>query len=166
MAAKRSLPSWMCARDSGSSAGRERTGVNREKRPERTMLYWMNERELVETALSVLMTNTVKTGVACPAAAAEVSVIPETDTEEDSDLDAKERSCGSDSDVDVAEQQTVPYITSTEKGRLSGRSDSAGDHHSTSHSRDMEKDPELDDDSQRTKSDPEAMQLVREIFFS
>ena len=93
-------------------------------------------------------------------AAAEASVIPETDSEEEPDSDAQERNC--DSDVDVAEQETVPYITCIEKARLNRRSDSAGDHRPT-HSQAQ---PELEDNSQGTKSDPEALQLVREIFFS
>lgn len=96
-----------------------------------------------------------------------MSVIPETDTEEEPDSDAQERTCVSDSDVDIAEQETVPYITCAAKAQLSRRSDSAGDHRPT-HSHGLEKEPELEDNGQRTKSDPdpEALKLVREIFFS
>lgn len=170
MAAKRSLPSWMSACVSGSSGKHQSSVVNRrksggQKRAERTMLYWMNERELAETALSVLLANTVEPDVACPVSDAEASVIPETDTDEESDLDAQERICGSKSNVDVAEQQTVPYITCIEKERSSVESDSADDQHYI-HLRALGKDPELDDDSQGSKTDPEALQLVREIFFS
>ncbi|XP_072519986.1 uncharacterized protein [Salminus brasiliensis] len=163
MAAKRNLPSWMsaCASESSevqrSEANTKKRG--RQKRPERVMLYWMNERELAETALSALKRNHAKTEVACPVATTEVSVIPETDTEEEPDLDVQERTCGSDSDVDVAEQQTVPYITCIEKER-SSRSDSAGDQRPT-HSQARG----LEESSHRTKTDPEALQLVREIFF-
>ncbi|KAL6480552.1 hypothetical protein MHYP_G00115850 [Metynnis hypsauchen] len=175
MSVKRSLPSWMT--DCGSGRRREEQPLRscarkrpetsaktspRNQRPDRIMMYWMNERELMETALGVLKKNDakVKTDTACPVVAAEVSVSPETDSEEEPDLDAQERNC--DSEVDIAEQETVPYITCIEKDRFSRRSDSAGDHRPT-HSQAQ---PELEDNFQRAKSDPEALQLVREIFFS
>ncbi|KAL7885555.1 hypothetical protein AOLI_G00058500 [Acnodon oligacanthus] len=175
MSVRRSLPSWMTDCGSGrrreeqplGSGARKRPETSaesrpRKKRPERLMMYWMNERELMDTALGVLKKSDakLKTDAACPALAAEVSVIPETDSEEEPDSDAQERNC--DSDVNVAEQETVPYITCIEKDRFSRRSDSAGDHRPI-HSQAQ---PELEGNSQRTKSDPEALQLVREIFFS
>ncbi|KAI4899728.1 hypothetical protein NFI96_013633 [Prochilodus magdalenae] len=176
MSAKRCLPSWMTTGE--SSAGRHsdatlsssrsttkrpaaHTPRGATQRPERVMMYWMNERELMETALGFLKKNDVMVRHRRPQAAAEVSIIPETDSEDEPDSDAQESST-CESDKDVAEQETVPYITCTEKERSSRRSDSTGDIHPT-HSQAQ---PELEDNPLRTKPDAEALELVREIFFS
>ncbi|XP_066506126.1 uncharacterized protein si:ch211-127m7.2 [Hoplias malabaricus] len=167
MSVKRSLPSWMmtsCEKHSERKTVGTHTRERKRKRPERKMLYWMNEVELMDTTQSVLKRNGIKRAKVCPVETENVSIIPETDSEEEPDSDVQERSCISDSDLNVAEQETLAYITSTEKERSSTKSDTKDQ--LPFHLRALEKESDSEDESLRTDPDPDALQLIRDIFFS
>ncbi|KAM9470788.1 uncharacterized protein Hap1MRO34_012708 [Clarias gariepinus] len=173
MSAKRNLPAWMVA--SGPKRGKEEKlrecvksnpEVNTNKRGgkkcTKRMMYWMNEQELVETALSVLQRDNRKPAAAnrCALPNPERMVIPETDPEDTSDSDISEPA------VDIAEQQTVPYTRCFEEKQSSTASESSAEQPPAS-SAVLEKKPESEEDnSPQSNSDHEALQVVRDIFFS
>ncbi|XP_051978858.1 uncharacterized protein si:ch211-127m7.2 [Xyrauchen texanus] len=156
----RNLPLWMVKSDVQSGkdndAVRKKTPgatnkTAKKKRLKSVITYWMNERELVETALSFLKEDKAcgRTAVKLP----EVGIIiPETDAEtSDSDDGVLYTDC------DIAEQETVPFGNCMEEStsaNLVKNLDGLGT---------SEKKPQLEDISQKTD---EALELVREIFFS
>ncbi|KAK2867263.1 hypothetical protein Q8A67_025380 [Cirrhinus molitorella] len=147
----RNLPPWMVKSDIQSTKHKahcESTKRISKKRLESVVTYWMNEQELVETALSLLMNDELCAKDATQAPE-EMRIIPETDKDM-SDTDVQDRTCVS----NIAELETVPYGNCMEEGtsskpdcHLKPLSDGPG----------ASEKPEVVDD--------EALKLVREIFF-
>ncbi|KAF4095165.1 uncharacterized protein si:ch211-127m7.2 [Onychostoma macrolepis] len=152
----RNLPPWMVKSEVQSKDNEavkkktrgETTKRIAKKRLESVVKYWMNERELVETALSHL-----KEDKACAKDATqapeEVRIIPETD-EDMSDSDVQDRTYVS----NITEQETVPYGNCLEE--------------STSTKPDCHLKPPSDGSgaSEKPYVDDDALELVREIFFT
>ncbi|XP_051548177.1 uncharacterized protein si:ch211-127m7.2 [Myxocyprinus asiaticus] len=164
----RNLPLWMVKSDVQSSkdndAIRKKTPGTTNKTVKKQCLksvitYWMNERELVESALSFLKKDEAcgRTAVKLP----EVGIIiPETDAET-SDSDVHDSVLYT--DCDIAEQETVPFGNCMEEStsaKLGSHLKLHLDGLGTS-----EKKPQLEDISQKPDAD-EALELVREIFFT
>ncbi|XP_056596621.1 uncharacterized protein si:ch211-127m7.2 [Triplophysa dalaica] len=147
----RNLPIWMVKSDDQVTAAvRKKTQRTAKNRPRRVIEYWMNERELVETALCVL-----KNSKACNRDQKSISdhvemVIPETS---DSEV--------SDTDCDVTEQETVPYANCMNEGI------STSDTHLKPHIDGSGAYEKLEEPLQKhDASDDDALELVREIFFN
>ncbi|KAK3535679.1 hypothetical protein QTP70_019721 [Hemibagrus guttatus] len=163
MSAKRNLPAWMVASDPKSGKD-EQIRESLKRKPEvktnkrvrkkciKRMMYWMNESELVETALGVIKRDKREAAAAdrCAPLNTEMTVVPETDHEETTDSDV------SDPAVDYAEQETVPYSECIEKRNEQRLASSAGVH----------KEAVSEEDKSETDPDPEALQVLRDIFFS
>ncbi|XP_060784167.1 uncharacterized protein si:ch211-127m7.2 [Neoarius graeffei] len=171
MSAKRNLPVWMVASDNKSGKEKQmREAVKRKpeinpdrcvrKKCTKRMMYWMNEQELVETALSVLERENRETAAAdrCAPSHTETTVIPETDHEETTDSEVSEAA------VDIAEQETVPYSKRLEERRRSSASENSDERRRAS-SVVLEKEVESEKDNSRSDYDHEALQVLREIFF-
>ncbi|XP_052399824.1 uncharacterized protein si:ch211-127m7.2 [Carassius gibelio] len=151
----RNLPPWMVKSDVQRSKDNEavmkktrgETTKSKAKKRLKSVKYWMNERELVETALVLL-----KDDEACAKdamqAPEELRIIPETD-EDASDPDVQDRRCVS----DIAEQETVPYGNYMEE-----RACTKADCH-------LKPPPDGSGASEKHDVDDEALELVREIFF-
>lgn len=75
-----------------------------------------------------------------------MTVVPETDPEETTDSEVSESPA-----LGIAEQETVPYGDCLEEGRYSEASESSA---------------EKKAESEESDSDHEALQVLREIFFS
>lgn len=88
-----------------------------------------------------------------------MTVIPETDHEETTDSEVSEPA------VDIAEQETVPYTKCLEERRSSSASESSGEQCRAS-SVGLEKEAESEADNSQSDGDHEALQVLREIFFS
>ncbi|XP_073687627.1 uncharacterized protein [Garra rufa] len=143
----RNLPPWMMKSDFHSSKHKARCESTKriaKKRLERVVTYWMNEQELVETALSLLKDDETCTKDATQAPE-EMRIIPETDEEDMSDNDVQDRTCVS----NIAELETVPYGNCMEEG-----TNTKPDCH-------LKPPP-----SEKPNVDDEALKLVREIFFT
>ncbi|KAK7121433.1 hypothetical protein R3I93_022505 [Phoxinus phoxinus] len=151
----RNLPLWMVKSDVKCSKDKEvekkkshKTSKRRAKKRRSVVAYWMNERELVETALSIL-----KDDKACARdamqAPEEVMLIPETD-EDTSDSDVQDRTYVS----NIAEQETVPYGHCMEEST------------STKPDSHLKSSPDASGTSEKPGADDEALELVREIFFT
>ncbi|XP_076877720.1 uncharacterized protein LOC143526864 [Brachyhypopomus gauderio] len=169
MSAKRNLPSWMNRTDhhqpinAVGKTSEESTNKDARANWTRRIVYWMNEQELVETATDVLRTDNTKLYSPCALNGKETRTVPETDTEETSDPGPDERTYVSDTDVDVAEQDTVPYGEAVEDSRPSTVLHSTAEHVRTQAGSTT---PKSEDNCQGRNSDPDPLQLVREIFFS
>ncbi|XP_034161871.2 uncharacterized protein si:ch211-127m7.2 [Pangasianodon hypophthalmus] len=172
MSAKRNLPAWMVASEE-KSGKEEQLRESLKRKPEvkatksvrkkgiKRMIYWMNERELMETALSVIKRHNGETAAAdrCAPLNTEMTVIPETDHEETTDSEVSEPA------VDIAEQKKVPYSKFLEERWCSSASESSGEQPLAS-SAVLEKEAESEEDNSQSDSDSEALQVLREIFFS
>ncbi|XP_077067049.1 uncharacterized protein LOC143720948 [Siphateles boraxobius] len=148
----RHLPLWMVKSDVKCSKDKERekkkshkTSKRRAKKRRSVVTYWMNERELVETALSILKDD--KSCARDAMQAPEEVIIPETD-EDTSDSDVQDRTYVS----NIAEQETVPYGHCMEESTVT-----KPDCHLKS--------SDASGTSEKPGVDDEALELVREIFF-
>nr|XP_055048034.1 uncharacterized protein si:ch211-127m7.2 [Misgurnus anguillicaudatus] len=161
----RSLPLWMVKSDDQSSkvnkkeTVRKKTqgGTARKKRPRSAITYWMNEKELVETALCFLKDSKLCTKGAIVTSNVEM-VIPETDS---SDCEARDRTYVSDTDCEIAEQETVPYGNCTSEGTSSHMKPHTDDSGTSEKMLRLQEPSHKPDDS-----DDEALELVREVFFT
>ncbi|MCJ8734311.1 hypothetical protein PDJAM_G00233890 [Pangasius djambal] len=172
MSAKRNLPAWMVASEQKSGKAEEireslkrkpevNTNKSARKKGTKRMMYWMNERELMETALSVIKRHNGETAAAdrCAPLNTEMTVIPETDHEETTDSEDSEPA------IDIAEQTKVAYSKFLEERRCSSASESSGEQPLAS-SAVLEKEAESEEDNPQSDSDGEALQVLRDIFFS
>ncbi|KAI7811960.1 uncharacterized protein si:ch211-127m7.2 [Triplophysa rosa] len=150
----RNLPVWMVKSDDQSSkvtaAVRKKTQRTTKNRPRRVIEYWMNERELVETALCVL-----KNSKACNRDETSISdhvemVIPET-----SDSEVSDAVC------DVTEQESVPYANCMNEGTSTKSDTNLKPHIDGSGAS-----GKLEEPSQKHDASDDALELVREIFFT
>nr|XP_001341792.1 uncharacterized protein si:ch211-127m7.2 [Danio rerio] len=150
----RNLPQWMVKtndKDAEKKKTHETTKRTAKKRLKSVVAYWMNERELLETALDILKDETKMSRDAVQAPEEEedeVKVIPETDDEDSTDLHHSTRVSN------IAEQETVPYENCVEE-----KTNTKPDCHLKPNS-DVSEPPEKPDE------DDEALKLVREIFFT
>ncbi|XP_056307738.1 uncharacterized protein si:ch211-127m7.2 [Danio aesculapii] len=145
----RNLPQWMVKsneKDAEKKKRHETAKRTAKKRVKSVVTYWMNESELLETALDILKDETKMTREAVQAP--EEMVILETDDEDSTDLHHKTRVSN------IAEQETVPYANCVEES-----TSTKPDCHLKPTS-DVSEPPEKPDD------DDEALKLVREIFFT
>ncbi|XP_017329542.1 uncharacterized protein si:ch211-127m7.2 [Ictalurus punctatus] len=175
MSVKRNLPGWMMVASDHKSGKEERIRESLTRKQEvntkkcvrkkctKRMMYWMNERELVETALSVLSRDKGETAGEDRWAplTTDMTVIPETDHEETTDSEVSQPA------VDIAEQETVPYNECLEARRCSSVSESS-DEQGLASSVVLEKEDESEEQihNSRRDSDHKALQVLREIFFS
>ncbi|XP_047658390.1 uncharacterized protein si:ch211-127m7.2 [Tachysurus fulvidraco] len=166
MSAKRNLPAWMVASDHKNGQTKEslkrKAEVNTNKRLGKKcikrMMYWMNERELVEAAISVLNREPGPGERRAPLNT-ETTLIPETDHEETTDSDV------SDPALDYAEQETVPYNDPLKERRCGSASESSGEQPLAS-STGLDKKAESKEDNCQNNPDHEALQVLQDIFFS
>ncbi|KAI5105395.1 hypothetical protein C0J45_5067 [Silurus meridionalis] len=124
------------------------------KKCTKRMMYWMNEQELVEAALSVLKRDHTQMAAAerrIPLNP-ELTVIPETDPEETTDSEISE------ADVDIAEQETLQYSKCLEERRCSSGEQCAASS--------VVLENESAEEKSWSDSDHEALQVLQEIFFS
>ncbi|GAA6101303.1 uncharacterized protein si:ch211-127m7.2 [Tachysurus ichikawai] len=169
MSAKRNLPAWMLASDHKNEQIKEslkrKAEVNTNKRVGKKcmkrMMYWMNERELVEAAVSVLTRDDREPAPAERRAPlnTETTLIPETDHEETTDSDV------SDPALHYAEQETVPYNDPLKERRCSNASESSGEQPLAS-STGLDKEAESKEGNCQNNPDHEAPQVLQDIFFS
>ncbi|KAK2838503.1 hypothetical protein Q7C36_013317 [Tachysurus vachellii] len=162
MAAKRNLPTWMVASDHKNEQIKESLKRKAEvgKKCIKRMMYWMNERELVEAAVSVLSRDNREPAPAERRAPlnTETSLIPDTDHKETTDSDV------SDPALDYAEQETVPYNEPL-KERCSSASESSGEQ-PVALPTGLDKKAESKEDNCQNNPDHEALQVLQDIFFS
>ncbi|XP_071012932.1 uncharacterized protein [Oncorhynchus clarkii lewisi] len=195
---RRELPSWMARKDEDRVKDKEplkriTSGKRTRKRVERVAFYCMNEKELVEAAVSYLNDfgggedgarhddKQVKMSVVgCSMNAKNNCVkkkkrrLSELDVvAESSDSDAQERTYVSETDIDVAEEDTLLYAqnnnthnNNTEQGP-EGQSSGPG-HDDADGPGDLAQDVGAEDHSrsQSPTADDDALRLVREIFFT
>lgn len=180
---QRALPSWMAKKDSKT---KEKTPLKsrRKKRAARAVFYCMNEAELVEAAVSILSegscehaTSPLHQQVESKAkAASKKEAHPETSKlkskpvtlpleEESSDCcDDLQMAYISETDLDITEVETVPYTRSPQHPEPEGeRSASAQGHCEPNHSNLK---AEKESEQLHTAAEDDALQLVREIFFT
>ncbi|XP_071767600.1 uncharacterized protein LOC139921293 [Centroberyx gerrardi] len=192
----RVLPSWMATKEEKAKE-KETLKTRKSRRVSRAAFYCMNEKELVEAAVSylsngacrdlgllndrqgaecVLDLNDSSTQVEDKAADTIVSKKEKpsnskkktervTETLEDFfDSDAQETTYVSESDLDIAEVETVPYTGGPPHQRAEGqRSGPAQDHSAVVNAVKTEERSQTPAD---TADEDDAFRLVREIFFT
>ncbi|XP_034735038.1 uncharacterized protein si:ch211-127m7.2 isoform X1 [Etheostoma cragini] len=179
---RRVLPTWMAKKE--DDVKKEPLKSRRRQKTTRAAFYCMNEKELVEAAVSYL------SNAACPdvdlltdqkvedkAVDTPVKIRENTATskaiaklgtleEESSDCnDAPEKTYVSETDSDITEVETVPYTRSPQhQGPGGQRSASVKDHAGLVN---VGLDAEVKEEhSQMQAEEDDAMRLVREIFFT
>ncbi|XP_038858648.1 uncharacterized protein si:ch211-127m7.2 [Salvelinus namaycush] len=197
---RRILPSWMARKDEdrvkdNETLKRITSGKRtRRKRVERVAFYCMNEKELVEAAVSYLNDfgggedgashddKQVKSSVVGCSMNAKNNCVREKKRRlseldvvaESSDSDAQERTYVSETDIDIAEEDTLLYAqnnnthnNNTEQGP-EGQSSGPGHGHDDADGHgDLAQGVEgAEDRSQSPTADDDALRLVREIFFT
>ncbi|XP_034735039.1 uncharacterized protein si:ch211-127m7.2 isoform X2 [Etheostoma cragini] len=163
---RRVLPTWMAKKE--DDVKKEPLKSRRRQKTTRAAFYCMNEKELVEAAVSYL------SNAACPDVdlltdqKVEDKAIAKLGTleEESSDCnDAPEKTYVSETDSDITEVETVPYTRSPQhQGPGGQRSASVKDHAGLVN---VGLDAEVKEEhSQMQAEEDDAMRLVREIFFT
>ncbi|XP_070828728.1 uncharacterized protein [Chaetodon trifascialis] len=176
----RALPSWMAKKEEKVKE-KESLKSRRRRKTARAAFYCMNERELVEAAVSYL-TNAACEDAALPAdlkvadravdpsvkmkeipSKATVKPVTEVLEEASSDCgDAQETTYVSETDVDMTEVEKVPYTRSPQhQGPGGQRSEPVQDHGGV-----MNVGLEPEKKQERAAEDDDALRLVREIFFT
>uniref|UniRef100_UPI0037E7FB8A uncharacterized protein n=1 Tax=Semicossyphus pulcher TaxID=241346 RepID=UPI0037E7FB8A len=168
---RRALPSWM-AKKEGKVTEKEPLKSTRKRKTARAVFYCMNEKELVEAAVSYL-TNAASEDVAlltdhkdedkAEDSTREIREKPATSKtltealQEDSFdcSDAQEMTYVSETDVDITEVETVPYTRSSQHQVPEGQR--SGPETKKEHSQKPANAAEEEDD---------ALCLVRQIFFT
>ncbi|XP_062318309.1 uncharacterized protein LOC134021460 isoform X2 [Osmerus eperlanus] len=185
----RQLPSWMAVEEKvkvkseehcrEQSTTRKRT---KKKLAGRTVYYCMNEKELVEAAIAYLGNNA--TG---EKQAQQVTVPSHVKTKdsftkdkrmvfdlqvvmESSDSEVQERTRASETDIDIVEEKTLPYPSTSLPEELpgtGGQSKGPGeDYRSLVDPRLEREKPEGHSLALSTAADDDGLQLVRDIFFT
>lgn len=164
----RALPLWM-SKEKEKEKVKEPLKSKRKQKAARSVFYCMNEKELVEAAVSYLTSarGDLPTKHQPGPTSAEHPVEPrrnpgttfkpvtEALVEESSDSgDAQDTTYVSESDLDITEAETVPYLVSTEDARTD----------KVKEVQDENKDGGLDIQDKATEDD--AFQLVKDIFFT
>lgn len=199
---RRELPSWMVRKDEDRVKDKETlkritSGKRtRRKRVERVAFYCMNEKELVEAAVSYLNDfgagedgachddKQVKSSVVGCSMNAKNNCVREKKRRlseldvvaESSDSDAQERTYVSETDIDVAEEDTLLYAQNNnthnnniEQGPEGQSSGPGHGHYDADGPGDLAQDVEGAEDHSRSQSptaDDDSLRLVREIFFT
>ncbi|XP_033181927.1 uncharacterized protein si:ch211-127m7.2 [Anabas testudineus] len=178
----RVLPSWMAKKQEKEKESLTR---RRKRKVARAVFYCMNEKELVEAAVSCLSNSgcedvTVHTDHKVGNMAGDATVehtssntntkpVMEVLEEESSDChDALESTYVSETDLDITEVETLPYSKSPQHQAPEGqRSEPVEDHSGVT---DVELEAEKTEERPKMKGDSaeeeDALRLVREIFFS
>ncbi|XP_061679227.1 uncharacterized protein si:ch211-127m7.2 [Syngnathoides biaculeatus] len=156
---RRALPSWMCKKGDGEKE-KQPLKTSRKKKVARAVVYCMNEKELVETAAAylgdqreTLLFDQQARSKTKDAARKRVSSGERTGKRaatEDGEA-AREHARVSETDLDVAETETLPYAGSDRGGEDSARRRTA----KTEGRRLTE-----------NQSGDDGVRLVREIFFN
>ncbi|KAF1386617.1 hypothetical protein PFLUV_G00096720 [Perca fluviatilis] len=166
---RRALPPWMAKKE--EKVKKEPLKSRRKQKTTRAAFYCMNEKELVEAAVSYL------TNAAC----ADVDLLtdqkvedkaiakPVTLEEESLDCgDAPEKTYVSETDLDITEVETVPYAKSPQHqgpgGQRSGPVQDRGG--LVNVGLDAEEKEEHSQMPAEAAEEDDAMRLVREIFFT
>ncbi|XP_068459588.1 uncharacterized protein si:ch211-127m7.2 [Clinocottus analis] len=179
----RALPSWMVKK---GEKGREKEQLKsrRKRKPARAAFYCLNEKELVEAAVSCL-TNEAREDVALPtdlqvedeAAATTVDTRGNaasskkiakllTLEEESSDCgDALETTYVSETDTDITEVETLPYTDNLQHPGPEGQRSGPGRDRGGLVSIGLEAE-EKEEHSQSPAEEDDALRLVRDIFFT
>ncbi|XP_039989221.1 uncharacterized protein si:ch211-127m7.2 [Xiphias gladius] len=169
----RALPPWMAE---ARAEEKEPLGSRRKRKAARAAFYCMNEKELVEAAVSYLTTGACQdvalltdhkvedeaggTTVKKPASSkTKAKPVTEALEEESSDCsDAQETTYVSETDLDITEAETVPYAEKQQRQGPEGQ-----------RSGPTELEAEKREECSQTLSDAaedDALRLVREIFFT
>ncbi|XP_068595924.1 uncharacterized protein si:ch211-127m7.2 [Brachionichthys hirsutus] len=162
----RTLPPWMVNQEKA----KERLDRRRKQRRARAAFYCMNEKELVEAAVSylfhvpcegaVLLADRKAVGLGENASSAKMTTKPVM-MEESSDCSgAQETAYVSESDLDTTEMGTLPYTKSLQ---LEGPEGQCPDDRGTAIALKAEKKGRT---SPSAAEPDDALQLVREIFFT
>ncbi|XP_076589564.1 uncharacterized protein LOC143322322 [Chaetodon auriga] len=176
----RALPSWMAKKEEKVKE-KEPLRSRRRRKTARAAFYCMNERELVEAAVSYL-TNAACDDAALPAdrkvadravdpsvkmkeIPSKTTVKPVTEAFEEASSDcgdARETTCVSETDVDMTEVEKVPGPRSLQPlGPGGQRSEPVQDHGGV-----MNVGLEAEKKQAHAAEEDDALRLVREIFFT
>ncbi|XP_070687264.1 cell cycle regulator of non-homologous end joining [Pempheris klunzingeri] len=189
MEGRRALPSWMQRKERTASEKEPLRSCRRNRKTAKAAVYCMNEKELVEAAVSYLTNSasqhaallpdqkvedeavdtTVKMREDPAASKTTAKRLTEALEEEPSDCsDAQETTYVSETDLDITEVGTVPYTKSPQQqGPEAQGSGPARDRGSLGN---VELEAEMKEEHSQTPADAakedDAFQLVREIFFT
>ncbi|XP_032380472.1 cell cycle regulator of non-homologous end joining isoform X2 [Etheostoma spectabile] len=163
---RRVLPPWMAKKE--DDVKKEPLKSRRRQKTTRAAFYCMNEKELVEAAVSYL------SDAACP----DVDLLTDqkvedkaivklvTLEEESSDCnDAPEKTYVSETDSDIPEVETVPYTKSPQHQGPGGQRSALVQDRAGLVNVGLEAE-EKEEHSQMPAEEDDAMRLVREIFFT
>ncbi|KAJ0069701.1 hypothetical protein NL108_012325 [Boleophthalmus pectinirostris] len=164
----RALPPWMSKKDKDKDKVKEPLKSKRKPKVARSVFYCMNEKELVEAAVSYLLTSRTQTDPKTTAQTEQDRGDPgskqdpaaEVSLESSDSGDDQDRTYVSESDMDITEAETLPYPMSTEgnKGREVQDCKEEGQN--------VNKDGVSQAATKDDKKEDDAFQLVREIFFT
>ncbi|KAM4618784.1 uncharacterized protein ACJ7VT_008086 [Polymixia lowei] len=178
----RELPSWMAMKE--EEKVKEKKSLNsRKTRVVRTTFYCMNEKELVEAALSYLSDDTCGDAASLDQQVKKDKVMnivrkklantkkmgeSTTETlEESSNSDGQERTCVSETDLDIAEMETVPYTSSPQHQQTEGQVSRVARDHRGLVDAGLEAEKILEhSQTPAAANEDDAFQLVRDIFFT
>ncbi|XP_047451653.1 uncharacterized protein si:ch211-127m7.2 [Mugil cephalus] len=182
----RALPSWMAKKEE-KAKGKEPLKSRRKQKAARSAFYCMNEKELVEAALSyltsgasedvVLLTHqqvkekTTEEKKREKPATSQETVKPRIETlvEESSDCggDDMEATYVSETDLDITELETLPYTKNLQdpasEGQRSGAVQDRGRLMNSDAQAEKVKEPA---EAGEKEDDDDSLRLVREIFFT
>ncbi|XP_035859218.1 uncharacterized protein si:ch211-127m7.2 isoform X2 [Sander lucioperca] len=166
---RRALPPWMAKKE--ENVKKEPLKSRRKQKTTRAAFYCMNEKELVEAAVSYL------TNAAC----ADVDLLtdqkvedkaiakPVTLEEESSDCgDASEKTYVSETDLDITEVETLPYTKSPQHQGPGGQESGPVQDRGGLVNVGLEAEEKEEHSQMPTEAaeEDDAMRLVREIFFT
>ncbi|XP_075998403.1 uncharacterized protein LOC142992027 [Genypterus blacodes] len=176
---QRTLPSWMEKKAEGKKEKKSVTS-SRKRRAERSAFYCMNERELVQAAVSFLTNGAYQDAALLTDQKAEHKAVetdfniedepdkshtePEILEESSFDADAQDLTYVSETDLDITEVETLPYTSEPDQQAEGQRSGPCQDHSRMLNpvlEAEQSKEP-----SQMPAEEDDAFRLVREIFFS
>ncbi|CAN9499228.1 unnamed protein product [Ophioblennius macclurei] len=177
---QRALPSWMSKRQ---EEVKQPLKSRRKRKVARAAFYCMNEKELVEAAISCLTDDDRQKAllrthqqdeekpkdtpqkkdepIILQRAAKLVTSDETTDCSEDLD-----ETCVSETDLDITEQETLPYAESGHHAGSKGRGSEPDQDRGQLTNLETEKIKEQSQTSAGAAEDDDAIRLVREIFFT
>lgn len=184
----RALPPWMSKKEEKVKE-KEPLKTRRKRKAARAAFYCMNEKELVEAAVSYLANcaredhvalltdqkvedktgdNIVKMSVKTAASKSITKPVIEASEEESSDCgDDQESTYVSETDLDMTEVQTVPYTEIPQHQRSEGQSSGLAQDHSSLVSAGLQAEKrEAHSQKPEDAVEDDALRLVREIFFT
>ncbi|KAM3610013.1 uncharacterized protein V6R79_023872 [Siganus canaliculatus] len=180
---RRKLPPWMAKK---VEEVKEKQPLKRRRKPKpaRSAFYCMNEKELVEAAVSYLSSAAADEDVALrigqkvqdkttgindiirtkeTPAISKMVAKPVTEEVSSDSTDAEDMTYVSESDLDITEMETVPYVKNTHHQEPAGQRSRPGLDHVGQEVEEEEKQLEMPTDE---AENDDALRLVREIFFT